>query len=749
MSSIAEHSVTLPVEGMTCASCVVRVEKALKRVEGVREANVNLATEKVTLTFDETETEIAALANAVSEAGYTLVTESETRATTADTSLESSSESRQHKGFVQTRKEFFFSLLLTIPIMAISVISMTDWFMRWSPIPMVDINKLLLIASTFVIAGPGKRFYRSAWNQAKHGSADMNTLIAVGTGVAYVYSTVVVLFPHWLGFGAEYRDVYFDTAATIITLILMGKMLEARAKNKASDAIHSLMELRPKTATVLRGGKELQVPIDSVALDDTVIVRPGERIPVDGVILRGFTTIDESMVTGESLPAERSEGEKVIGGTINKNGTFDFRATAVGKNTTIAQIIKLVEEAQGSKAPIQALADKIAAVFVPAVLVVAIATFLLWYGVGGSGFAPAMINFIAVLIIACPCALGLATPTAIIVGTGKGASIGVLIKDADSLERAHKVQTVVLDKTGTLTEGKPSVTDVLVSGGMGKEPFLRFVASAETRSEHPIGQAIVAFAAGQDLHLVRPDSFQAYAGFGITAIVEARNVIIGNEDFLRRHTIDCTGLQPLLEKLSAEGKTPILAAIDGNLEGAIAVADSVYSASRDAVRQLQRMGIEVMMMTGDNRRTAQAIAAQVGIQKFIAEVLPADKAERIKEIQAGGKTVAMVGDGINDAPALAQSDVGIAMGTGTDIAMETADVTLMKPDLRGVVRAIQLSKLTIRTVKQNLFWAFIYNVIGIPLAAFGMLTPVLAATAMAFSSVSVVSNSLRIRWKKI
>jgi Cu+-exporting ATPase len=746
MNNVTVHTVILPVEGMTCASCVSRVEKALKNVEGVSVANVNLATEKVTVAFDDRKTNLFALSKAVSEAGYSLSIQNGNK---ADSASASAAESRQERAFAETRKDFLFSIVFTVPIMIVSMIDMTDWFMQWSPLSMEDISKLLLIATTFVLAGPGKRFFKSAWQQAKHFTADMNTLIAVGTGVAFVYSALVVLFPHWLGLGVAYSDVYFDTAGTIITLILFGKMLEARAKSKASDAIRKLMGLQPKSATVIRNGLERLIPIDDVVGGDTLIVKPGEKIPVDGIILKGATTIDESMLTGESLPVERTVGEKILSGTINRNGTIDFKATAVGKETMVAHIIKLVEEAQGSKATIQSLADKIAAIFVPVVFSIAAITFILWYFLGSNGFTPAMINSIAVLIIACPCALGLATPTAIIVGTGRGATVGILIKNAESLEQAHKIQTIILDKTGTLTEGKPSVTGLLTFNGIDEGTLLQYVASVEKRSEHPLGEAIVQYAAAHGIALRSPEFFQSHTGFGIEAIVEGKKVVVGNADFLRQFSIDVSGSQATLEQQSIQGKTMVLAAIDGKLSGAIAIMDAIHPTSRDAVSQLRQLGIDVVMITGDKRQTAEAVANQVGIEHVIAEVLPQNKAASVRQIQETGKTVAMVGDGINDAPALAQADVGIAMGSGTDIAMETADITLMKPDLRGVVQAIRLSKQTIRTIKQNLFWAFIYNIIGIPLAALGLLSPVIAAAAMAFSSVSVVSNSLRLRWSKI
>jgi Cu+-exporting ATPase len=734
---------------MTCASCVARVEKALKKVAGVSRADVNLASEKVTLAFDEGKTSLDTLAAAVSEAGYKLITPAEDAPPAPGGAAAVDGESYQEKSYRQLKRDFRYSLAAAIPVMVVSMVSMTDWFMRHVSLSMEDINKLLMIATTFVVAGPGGRFYKSAWQQAKHLSADMNTLIAVGTGAAFIYSVTLVLFPQWLGLSPAYHDVYFDTATAIITLILMGKVLEARAKGRASDAIRKLMGLRPKTAVVIRKGQEQEIPIDDVVVHDIVVLKPGERIPVDGIITKGVTTIDESVVTGESIPVERSIGDNVIGGTINKNGSVEFRATAVGKDTTVAHIIKLVEEAQGSKAPIQTLADKIASVFVPSVIGVAVATFLYWFFFQHAGFAPAMMNFIAVLIIACPCALGLATPAAIMVGTGKGATDGILIKNASSLERAHRIQTVVLDKTGTLTEGKPSVTDIETPNGLGRDQFLGLVASAEKRSEHPLGQAIVAYASEHGLTLLDSDDFDSNTGLGISASIGGKKLTIGKEDFLERLSIDLSQARMVVSRLASEGKTVILVAIDGHFEGAIALADAVHPTSAEAVQQLNSMGIETVMITGDNQRTAEAIGRQVGVEKVIAGATPEEKALYVREMQASGRMVAMVGDGINDAPALAQADIGIAMGSGTDIAMESADITLMKRDLRSVAQAIRLSRRTITTIKQNLFWAFIYNVVGIPLAAAGMLSPVIAAGAMAFSSVSVVSNSLRLRRKMI
>jgi len=747
MPSAHPYIVSLPVEGMTCASCVVRVEKALKKVDGVLEANVNLATEKVALTFDDAKTNLQALSVAVSEAGYTLLLpETKVQSTGGLGTVALDATSHQQKAYEQLKKEFIVSAALAIPIMLVSMLSMTDWFKHWLPLPSDDINKLLFVASTPVMFISGKRFFAAAWQVGKHFSADMNTLIAVGTGTAYLYSMLVVLFPEWIRRPDGMRAVYFDTATTIITLILMGRLLESRAKQRASNAIQKLMGLQPGKASVIRSGVESEIEIDLLAIGDTIRVRPGERIPVDGVITNGFTTIDESMVTGESLPVEKKAGDLVVGGTINKNGSIEFRATAVGKETLLARIVRLVEEAQGSKAPIQRLADRIASVFVPAVIGAALLTFGMWYLVGGIGFTHSMINFIAVLIIACPCALGLATPTAIIVGTGKGAANGILIKNAESLERALKIQTIIFDKTGTITEGKPSVTDVAVFNGFNERELIGHAAALEKKSEHPLGAAIVGFAEmqnisiGEDIH-----SFRNTEGKGVTAVVGGKDMAVGNRAQMESRSVSSAEADAVVQKFSADGKTAIFVSSDGKLAGVIAVADTIKNNAKEVISRLRQMGIETIMMTGDSEHAARAIASQAGVDRVIAGVMPQEKAACVKAVQAEGKVAAMVGDGVNDAPALAQADVGIAMGSGTDIAMESADITLVRSDLAGVVEAIRLSRRTVRIIKQNLFWAFIYNIIGIPLAAFGMLNPAIAAGAMAFSSVSVVSNSLRLK----
>jgi Cu+-exporting ATPase len=749
-SRVPITKLTLPVEGMTCASCVARVEKTLKKLDGVEIANVNLATEAVTLSYNSTKLSLDVLAKAVEGAGYKLVLpEKATKSSLGQIKEQAFGESHQEKSYHQLKYEFFFSLILTVPIMLINMLSMTAWFMSHIPLSMDEVNKLLLVLTTPVMIVSGKRFFKPAWKLAQHFAADMNTLVAVGTGAAFFYSTAIVLFPRWFPSGTNLYDVYFDSAAVIITLILMGRMLEARAKHKASDSIKLLLGLQPKTARIIKDKNEIEIPIADVVVGDVIIVRPGERIPVDGVILKGNSSVDESMVSGESIPVEKTAGDKVIGGTINRNGSFEFRASAVGADTVVAHIAKLVEEAQGSKAPIQRLADKIASVFVPIVMVIALTAFCIWYFVLGAGFAAALMNAIAVLVIACPCALGLATPTAIMVSTGRGASLGVLIKNAESLERAHKINTIVFDKTGTITSGTPSVTDIQGFNGADEVTVLRLAASLEKKSEHPLAEAIVREAQKRSLVLDEADSFHSHTGFGVEGTVNGHKSVVGSEKMMRDASIDISPASVAILQFSGQGKTLILGAADGRLIGLIAIADTLRPALNKTAAELKEMGFELVLLTGDNSRTAHAIAAQAGIDKVFAEVLPQEKAAKIQELQSQGKIVAMVGDGMNDAPSLAQADVGIAVGTGTDIAMETADITLMKSDLGGVLRAIRLSRQTMRTIKQNLFWAFVYNSIGIPLAAIGLLNPMFAAGAMALSSASVVTNSLRLRRVKL
>ncbi|MCJ7663851.1 MAG: copper-translocating P-type ATPase [Desulfobacterales bacterium] len=610
-----------------------------------------------------------------------------------------------------------------------------------------------LLLQTPVQFWVGWQFYRGAWAAARHKTTDMNTLIAVGTSAAYLYSVLATFFP-WLfaakGLAAE---VYFDTAGAIIVLILLGRLLEARAKGQTSEAIKKLIGLQPKTAIVVRDGQEMEIPVEAVQIGDQIMVRPGERIPVDGVVLEGYSAVDESMVTGESIPVEKQAGAEVIGATINKTGSFKFRATKVGKETMLAQIIRMVEEAQGSKPPIARMADIIASYFVPAVIGAAVLTFIVWYFFGPEpALTYAVLNFVAVMIIACPCAMGLATPTSIMVGTGKGAEHGVLIRGGEALETAHKLNAIVLDKTGTITKGEPSVTDIVETDGYKAAEILRLAASAERGSEHPLGEAIVQRAHEQGARLEDPTDFNAIPGQGIEATIGGQRILLGNIKLMKERGVPIDKIKGKAEALSRKGRTPMFVAVGGRPAGIIAVADTLKADSAAAIDALHRLGLEVIMVTGDNQRTADAIAKQIGIDRVLAEVLPQVKASEVKKLQAEGKRVGMVGDGINDAPALAQADVGIAIGTGTDVAMESADITLISGDLKGVVTAIALSKATIRNIKQNLFWAFAYNIILIPVAAgvlfpfFGiLLNPIFAAGAMGFSSVTVVTNALRLR----
>jgi Cu+-exporting ATPase len=602
----------------------------------------------------------------------------------------------------------------------------------------------------------GLQFYKGALAAARHKTTDMNTLIAVGTTAAFSYSIAATFFPGLFEARGLSAEVYFDTAAAIIVLILFGRLLEARAKGRTSEAIKKLIGLQPKTARIIRDGEEIDIPVEEVVVDDVVVVRPGEKIPVDGLVVDGYSSVDESMISGESLPVEKKEGDEVIGATINKTGSFKFKATKIGKETALSQIVKMVEEAQGSKPPIARMADIIASYFVPTVIVIAVITFIVWYTFGPApAFTYGLLNFVAVLIIACPCALGLATPTSIMVGTGKGAENGILIRGGESLETAHKLTAIILDKTGTLTKGEPSVTDIVSTTDYSEDNVLFFAASAEKGSEHPLGEAIVEKAKERNIDVVDAEGFIAIPGHGIRAQIKKNKILLGNIKLMMDEGIALNGSEREIERLSDEGKTPMFLAVDGKAAGLIAVADTLKENSREAVLALERLGLQVAMLTGDNKRTAEAIAKQVGIKRVLAEVLPEDKAEKVMDLQKEGKIVAMVGDGINDAPALAQSDVGISIGTGTDVAMEASDITLISGDLRAIVTAIALSKATIRNIKQNLFWAFFYNATLIPIAAgalypfFGiLLNPIFAAAAMGLSSVSVVSNALRLKWFK-
>lgn len=833
---MATQQIVLPIKGMTCASCVSHVERGLRDTPGVEKAVVNLATERATVQYDPQKATVPDMLWHVQDVGYDILTDkielplkevtekanveiglrrvagvlsatvkddtatieiipgavriAELRAAIEQTGarvaedvsgaaiaepVDREGEARKRE-LRRERTNLIVGAAFTIPLF---LLAMTHDLLEsaWMTNPTLNaffgspyFDWFLLLLATPVQFYVGRAYHIGAWKALRRFTANMDVLISIGTNAAFFYS-LLVLLARLVGINLG-EHVYFETAAVIITLIKVGKYLEARAKGETSAAIKKLMNLTPKTARVIRNGVESEIPVDAVRVGDLLIVHPGERIPVDGVILEGASSVDESMLTGESIPVEKNIGDKVLGGTVNKTGAFQFEARQVGKATALAQIVQLVEDAQTSKAPIQKLADQISAIFVPVVLAIAALTFLVWLIFGPSpAFTFALVNAIAVLIIACPCALGLATPTAIMVSTGKGAELGVLIRSGEALETAHKLNAIILDKTGTLTQGKPAVTDIFVAptmrvtqfaaAGIGmasndermsQEDLVKLVASAERFSEHPMGQAIVEYANTKALSLAPVLDFGALAGHGIHARVDSRQVIVGNSKLMVDQKINTVGLDKLAQKFADEGKTPMFVAVDGGAAGIIAVADTLKPEAHEAIESLQRMGIAVYMLTGDNQRTAAAIAKQVGVTNFFAEVLPEQKADKVKELQAQGKRVAMVGDGINDAPALAAADVGIALGTGTDVAMEAADITLMRGDLRGVVTAIQLSRTTIRTIYGNYFWAFAYNVAGIPLAAgllypfFGiLLSPIIAAAAMAFSSIFVVTNSLRLR----
>jgi len=729
---------TIGIEGMTCASCVSRVEKALESISGVKNASVNLATEDAVIRHVPGQLNKEIIRKAIEQAGYSVTGLQEKKAR----------EARRDRDYAILKLKVIVSVSLTIPIVVIEMGLMWEQFPLLHSLSHQTWNYILFLLTTPVLFWGGSRFFSGFWAVTKHFTADMNSLVAIGTSAAYLYSATATFLPSVFAAAGETPHVYYDTAAVIVTLILFGRLLEARAKGRTSEAIKKLAGLQPKTARIIRNGNEQDIDIAHVQVGDRVIVKPGERIPVDGSIESGYSSVDESMITGESIPVEKFKGDPVIGGTINKSGSFTYSANKVGKDTVLSQIIKLVQDAQASKAPVQRLVDKVASVFVPIVIVIAIASFFGWFltGTEETRLTVALLNFVAVLIIACPCALGLATPTAIMVGTGKGAEMGILIKNSEALEKAKAINTVIFDKTGTITTGRPAVTDFrILNSKLREQEILNLTASLENKSEHPLAHAVVRYAKKRNCEITEPDRFDSHTGRGVTGTVNGKSIVVGNARFLQSQSISLSGTESSAAQLQTEGKTVIYSAIDGSVAAVIAIADVIKDNAYGAVRQLREIGLEVIMLTGDTETTAGAIAGQIGIDDYQAEVLPDQKASIVQSHQKNGKTVAMVGDGINDAPALAQADLGIAIGSGTDIAMEASDITLVKGDLQGVVHAIAISRRTFKTIKQNLFWAFIYNTTGIPLAAFGLLNPMFAAFAMAMSSVSVVSNSLRLK----
>ncbi|WP_161515520.1 heavy metal translocating P-type ATPase [Priestia megaterium] len=797
-----QKEATLQITGMTCAACSNRIEKGLKKIEGVKEANVNLALERSTIIFDPSKTSPQVFEEKIEKLGYGVVSEKAEFAITGMTcaacstriekglnklegvtkasvnlALETASveyspsqiapqditqrveklgygaklkseekeeeQSYREKELSKQKGKFWFSLILSVPLLWAMVSHFT--FTSFIPLPHMLMNPWVQLAlATPVQFVVGKQFYVGAFKALRNKSANMDVLVALGTSAAYFYSLYSSLKS--LGSSAHTDQLYYETSAILITLILLGKLFEANAKGRSSEAIKKMMGLQAKTAVVVRDGAEVEIPVEEVQKGEVIFIKPGEKVPVDGEIIEGQSALDESMLTGESVPVDKNVGDKVIGATLNKNGFLKIKATNIGKETALAQIIKVVEEAQGSKAPIQRLADYISGIFVPIVVGIALLTFFVWYiWIAPGEFAPALEKLIAVLVIACPCALGLATPTSIMAGSGRAAEFGILFKGGEHLEATHKIDTILLDKTGTVTNGTPELTDVRIAQGYKENELLQLVASAERLSEHPLAQALVAGIKNKGIEIQDPLSFEAIPGYGVKATVQERELLVGTRKLMNQYKVNIDTALEEMTNLEQEGKTAMLVALDGKYAGMLAVADTIKATSKEAVFRLKEMGLEVMMITGDNRQTAQAIAMQAGIEHVIAEVLPEGKAEEVKKLQQQGKKVAMVGDGINDAPALALADIGMAIGTGTDVAMEAADITLMRGDLMSIADAIEMSRKTISNIKQNLFWAMGYNTLGIPIAAVGLLAPWVAGAAMAFSSVSVVLNALRLQ----
>ncbi|KKZ98699.1 heavy metal translocating P-type ATPase [Bacillus wiedmannii] len=735
---IVSDKAEFTVSGMTCAACANRVEKRLNKLEGVNGATVNFALESATVDFNPDEINVNEMKSAITKLGYKLEVKSDEQDGSTDHRLQE---------IERQKKKFIISFILSFPLLwaMVSHFSFTSFIYLPDMLMNPWVQLALATPVQFIIGG---QFYVGAYKALRNKSANMDVLVALGTSAAYFYS--VYLSIRSIGSSEHMTDLYFETSAVLITLIILGKLFEAKAKGRSSEAIKKLMGLQAKTATVVRDGTEMKILIEEVVAGDIVYVKPGEKIPVDGEIVEGKSAIDESMLTGESIPVDKTIGDVVIGSTMNKNGFLKVKATKVGRDTALAQIIKVVEEAQGSKAPIQRVADQISGIFVPVVVVIAIITFAVWMlFVTPGDFGGALEKMIAVLVIACPCALGLATPTSIMAGSGRSAEYGILFKGGEHLEATHRLDTVILDKTGTVTNGKPVLTDVIVADGFHEEEILRLVGAAEKNSEHPLAEAIVEGIKEKKIDIPSSETFEAIPGFGIESVVEGKQLLIGTRRLMKKFDIDIEEVSKSMEELEREGKTAMLIAINKEYAGIVAVADTVKDTSKAAIARLKKMGLDVVMITGDNTQTAQAIAKQVGIDHVIAEVLPEGKAEEVKKLQAQGKKVAMVGDGINDAPALATADIGMAIGTGTDVAMEAADITLIRGDLNSIADAIFMSKMTIRNIKQNLFWALAYNGLGIPIAAFGFLAPWVAGAAMAFSSVSVVLNALRLQRVKL